>query len=49
MKLRMAAVDFQKLLPSLVPQAKGFILNPGGVNLVLSREQLTSIGKRYGQ
>ena len=49
MKLRMAAVDFQKLLPSLVPQAKGFILNPGGVNLVLSREQLTYIGKRYGQ
>ena len=42
----MAAVPFDKMLPALIPQAKGFVLNPQGVNLILSREQLTAIAKR---
>lgn len=46
-KLKMAVVPFQKLLPSLMEQAKGFVLNPGGVNLILTREQLTTISKRF--
>ena len=46
-KLRMAAVPFDKMLPALIPQAKGFVLNPQGVNLILSREQLTAIAKRF--
>lgn len=48
-KLRMAPVEFQGLLRSLVPQAKGFVLNPNGVNLILSREQLTAITKKFFQ
>ena len=36
----MAVAPFSKLLPSLMEQAKGFVLNPGGVNLILTREQL---------
>lgn len=46
-KLRMAAVPFKGLLPALVSQAKGFVLNPNGVNLILSREQLAAIAKRF--
>lgn len=46
-KLRMAAVPFKGLLPALVNQAKGFVLNPNGVNLILSREQLAAIAKRF--
>lgn len=48
-KLKMAVVPFEKLLPSLVEQAKGYVLNPGGVNLILTREQLTAISKRFGE
>ena len=43
----MVVVSFEKLLPSLMEQAKGFVLNPGGVNLILTREQLTAIAKRF--
>lgn len=46
-KLKMAVAPFRKLLPSLVEQAKGYVLNPGGVNLILTREQLTAISKRF--
>lgn len=46
-KLKMVVVSFEKLLPSLMEQAKGFVLNPGGVNLILTREQLTAIAKRF--
>ena len=46
-KLRMAQIEFKGLLGALVPQAKGFVLNPNGVNLILSREQLTAIAKKF--
>ena len=46
-KLRMAPIEFKGLLGALVPQAKGFVLNPNGVNLILSREQLTAITKKF--
>lgn len=46
-KLKMAVAPFSKLLPSLMEQAKGFVLNPGGVNLILTREQLEAIAKRF--
>ena len=46
-KLRMAPIEFRGLLGALVPQAKGFVLNPNGVNLILSREQLTAIVKKF--
>ncbi len=46
-KFKMAVVPFSKLLSSLAQQAKGFVLNPGGVNLILTREQLAAISKRF--
>ncbi|MDY2937309.1 MAG: SseB family protein [Fusicatenibacter sp.] len=42
-KIRLAAVSFGQLLPYLMKNAKGFVLNPADVNLVLSREQLERI------
>ena len=39
-KLRLAAIPFQHLLPYLMKQAKGFVINPSGFNLLLTREQL---------
>ena len=46
-KFKMAVVPFSKLLSSLAQQAKGFVLNPGGVNLILTREQLAAISQRF--
>ena len=42
-KLRLAAIPFQHLLPYLMKQAKGFVINPSGFNLLLTREQLQRI------
>ncbi len=47
MKFRMAAIPFKGLVPSLMPQAKGYVMNPSGVNLILSREQLMAIGQSF--
>lgn len=46
-KMKMAAVPFRSLLNMLPPNAKGFVLNPSGVNLILSREYLMAIAKRF--
>ncbi|MCI9148733.1 MAG: SseB family protein [Hungatella sp.] len=42
-KFRLVMVPFKGLLPSLVKDAKGYILNPAGVNLVLLRERLKAM------
>jgi len=46
-KFRMAAVPFKGLIPSLTSQAKGYVLNPTGVKLILSREQLLAIAQSF--
>lgn len=48
-KHKMAVIAFEKLLSSLAEQARGYVLNPGGVNLILTREQLTAISKRLAE
>lgn len=45
-KFRVVMVPFNGLLPSLIKNARGYILNPGGVNLVLLRERLDAMGKQ---
>lgn len=39
-KYRVVTVPFKGLLPSLIKDAKGYILNPAGVSLILLRERL---------
>lgn len=39
-KFRVVTVPFKGLLPSLIKDAKGYILNPAGVSLILLRERL---------
>ncbi len=47
-RFHMATVEFKGLLSVLNQQAKGFILNPNGIGLALTREHLRMIGKRFG-
>ncbi|MCI9500430.1 MAG: SseB family protein [Hungatella sp.] len=44
-KLRVASVSFAGLLPSLIKDARGYVLNPAGVNLVLLRDKLEQLAK----
>lgn len=46
-KLRVATVPFKGLLPSLIKEAKGYVLNPAGVNLVLLRQRLEAMEKQF--
>lgn len=39
-KLRLGTVPFKGLLPGLLKEARGYILNPAGVNLAILREKL---------
>lgn len=45
-KLWAATAPFAGLLPSLIKDAKGYVLNPSGVNLILSRERLEGLGRQ---
>ena len=47
--LRLAAMPFKALLGSLIKDAKGYVLNPAGVNLVLLREKLEAMTKQMEQ
>ena len=42
-KLRAAKVTFDKLPGLLMQQAKAFVINPMGFNLILNKEQLSKI------
>ena len=42
-KLRAAKVPFAKLPGLIIQQAKGFVINPAGFNLILDRVQLGKI------
>ena len=44
-KLGFLKVDFQKMPGLLAKQAKGYVLNPAGINLMLQREQLNRMAK----
>jgi len=44
-KFRVVTVPFKGLLPSLIKDAKGYILNPAGVSLILLRERLKVMGE----
>ena len=46
LKLRVVTVPFKGLLPSLIKNAKGYILNPAGVGLILLRERLKVMGEQ---
>lgn len=45
-KIRMVTVPFKGLLPSLVKDAKGYLLNPAGVGLILLRDRLKAMGEQ---
>lgn len=45
-KFRMVTVPFTGLLPSLIKDAKGYILNPAGVRLMLLRDRLKVMGEQ---
>lgn len=47
-KLQLAAVPFQGLTSALIPNAKGYALNPSGFNLVLLKDKLELLAKRAG-
>lgn len=42
-KLRVAKVTMDKLPGLMVPQAEAYVVNPLGINLILTREQVTKI------
>ena len=46
-KLKLAAVSYDDLPKYLVGPAKGFVFNPAGFNLILSREQMEQMKKNY--
>ena len=45
-KLRIVMVPFKGLLPSLVKEARGYVLNPAGVGLMLLREKLELLSRQ---
>lgn len=45
--VKMRAVEFQELPKFLMPEAKGFVINPSGFNLPLLREQFESLESSY--
>lgn len=47
MKLKLAAVSYDDLPKYLVGPAKGFVFNPAGFNLILTREQMEQMKKSY--
>ena len=48
-RLEMTAVPYERLTDFLVNDSKGFVFNPGGFNLILTREQITEMLERYGE
>ena len=48
-KLQILVVPYDRLEGLLVKDADGFVFNPGGFNLVLNRDQLVQMAKRYGE
>lgn len=46
MKMHLIAVPYDAL-PGFSPQAKGFILNPAGFNLLLTKEMLKKLKEKY--
>ena len=46
-KMRMSSLTFNQLPQFLIKDSKGFVLNPAGVNLVLTVDQLKRILKDY--
>lgn len=45
-KLQALAAPFQKLVPPLIQNAKGFALNPAGFNLLLQRDKVEALAKQ---
>ena len=45
-KLQALAAPFQKLVPPLIQNAKGFALNPAGFNLLLQRGKVEALAKQ---
>ncbi len=45
-KLRLGTVPFKGLLSSLIKEARGYVLNPAGVNLAILREKLEVMTKQ---
>lgn len=45
-KMQLGVTPFKGLLPSLIKDAKGYILNPAGVNLILLREKLEVLSRQ---
>lgn len=46
-KMRLSAVSYDDLPKYLVGQAKGFVFNPAGFNLILTKEQMELMKKNY--
>lgn len=45
-KLQALSAPFQKLVPPLIQNAKGFALNPAGFNLLLQRDKVEALAKQ---
>ena len=48
-RLQPVAVPFPGLVPSLIPNAKGYALNPSGFNLVLMKDKVELMAKQAGK
>nr|WP_027871446.1 SseB family protein [[Eubacterium] cellulosolvens] len=48
-RLEMTAVPYERLSDFLVNDSRGFVFNPGGFNLILTREQIAEMLERYGE
>ena len=48
-RIRMKVVTYDELEKALVAEAEGYVFNPAGFNLILNRDQIAQMKKRYGK
>ena len=48
-RIRMKVVGYDDLEKELAKNAEGYVFNPAGFNLILNRDQIGQMKKRYGK
>jgi hypothetical protein len=48
-KFKMTAVPYDRLMEYHYPESEGFVINPGGFNLILTVDQMKEMARRYAE
>jgi hypothetical protein len=48
-KFKMTAVPYERLMEYHFKEAEGFVINPGGFNLILTVDQMNEMARRYAE